>query len=297
MTASVTPEALRTQPRTRSRSPQRFERAVSVVAGHSVLIGLAVMFALPFFFMLLQSVMPIDQAKTTALWPRFFDWSNYTRVFDRIPLGIYIANTLKVCALSVIGTVVSCVPVAYAFSHLRWRGRQAVFVLVLATMMLPYQVLFVSQYQIFSSLKWLDTILPLTVPSFFGDAFSIFLLRQFFLTLPSEALDAARVDGASEWSVLTRVVVPMARPGIMAVAIFQFLFAWGDFFGPNIYLSSERSLTLAVGLVRLNTAVERLGESNLTMAASVVFVVPLLVIFFLAQKVFIEGVTLTGSKG
>ncbi len=275
----------------------RTRRFLALVGRHSVLIGLAVMFALPFFFMLLQSVMPLDQAKTGTLFPSRFEWDNYSEVFRRVPLGGYVLNTLKVCALSVTGTVVSCVPVAYAFSILRWKGRTAVFVLVLCTMMLPYQVLFVSQYQIFSSLGWLDTILPLVVPAFFADAFSIFLLRQFFLTLPSETLDAARVDGAGEFTVLTRVVVPMAKPGIMAVAIFQFLFAWSDFFGPNIYLSSEENLTLAVGLVRLNTAVARLGESNLTMAASVVFVLPLLVIFFFAQRTFIEGVTLTGTKG
>lgn len=279
------------------RRERRLERVLLTIARHSVLIALALMFALPFLFMLLQSVMPLSQAKTTALWPDRFEWSNYGEVFDRIPLGTYVANTLKVCALTVVGTVVSCVPVAYAFSHLRWKGRQVVFVFILSTMMLPFQVLFVSQYQIFSSLGWLNTILPLTVPAFFADAFSVFLLRQFFLTLPGETLDAARVDGAGEMAVLWRVVVPMARPGIMAVAIFQFLFSWGDFFGPNIYLSDERSLTLAVGLVRLNTAVARLGESNLTMAASVVFVVPLLIVFFFAQKVFIEGVTLTGTKG
>jgi len=268
-----------------------------LIGRHSVLIGLSAMFAAPFIFMLLQSVMPLDQAKTTALWPDHFEWSNYSTVFDRIPLGTYILNTLKVCALTLIGTVLSCVPVAYAFSHLRWKGRNVVFVVVLSTMMLPFQVLFVSQYQIFSTLGWLNSILPLTVPAFFADAFAIFLLRQFFLTLPSETIDAARVDGASELSVLARVVVPMARPGIMAIAIFQFLFSWGDFFGPNIYLQDERSLTLAVGLVRFNSDVARVGESNLTMAASVVFVLPLLVVFFFAQKVFIEGVTLTGSKG
>ena len=172
-----------------------------------------------------------------------------------------------------------------------------VFVLVLSTMMLPFQVLFVSQYEIFSNLGWLNTILPLVVPAFFANAFSIFLLRQFFLTLPTETIDAARADGASELQILTRIVVPMAKPGIMAVAIFQFLFAWSDFFGPNIYLSDESNLTLAVGLVRLNTAAARVGESNLTMAASVIFVMPLVVIFFFAQKVFIEGVTLTGTKG
>jgi multiple sugar transport system permease protein len=212
-------------------------------------------------------------------------------------LATYVRNTVLVCVIAVIGTVVSCVPVAYAFSHMRWKGRGVVFILILSTMMLPFQVLFVSQYQIFSSLGWLNTILPLTVPAFFADAFSIFLLRQFFLTLPEETLDAARVDGAGEWKVLWRVVAPMAKPGIMAVAIFQFLFSWSDFFGANIYLSDERNLTLAVGLVRLNTEAARLGESNLTMAAAVIFVIPLIIIFFFAQRIFIEGVTLTGSKG
>ena len=272
-------------------------RFLTLVGRHAVLIGLSVMFAAPFFFMLLQSVMPLSQAKTTALWPDHFEWSNYSTVFDRIPLATYVINTLKVCVLTVAGTVVSCVPVAYVFSHVRWKGRNAVFVIVLSTMMLPFQVLFVSQYQIFSSLGWLNSILPLTVPAFFADAFSIFLLRQFFLTLPGETLDAARVDGAGEFAVLRRVVVPMAKPGIMAIAIFQFLFSWGDFFGPNIYLQDENKLTLAVGLVRFNSEVARLGESNLTMAASVVFVLPLIVVFFFAQKVFIEGVTLTGTKG
>jgi len=275
----------------------RGRRALLLVGRHSVLIALALMFALPLVFMVLQSLMPITQAKTKALWPNSIEWGNYRAVFDRIPLATYFVNTLKVCVLATIGTVVSCVPVAYAFSHLRWRGRTAVFVLVLSTMMLPYQVLFVSQYEIFTSLGWINSILPLTVPAFFADAFSIFLLRQFFMTLPTEVMDAARIDGASEFGVLTRVVVPMARPGIMAVAIFQFLFSWSDFFGPNIYLADEKSLTLAVGLVRFNTALAKTGESNLTMAASVVFVLPILVVFFFAQKVFIEGVTLTGTKG
>jgi len=275
----------------------RGRRVLLLVGRHSVLIALALMFALPLLFMVLQSLMPITQAKTTALWPDTIEWGNYRTVFDRIPLATYFVNTLKVCVVATIGTVVSCVPVAYAFSHLRWRGRTAVFVLVLSTMMLPYQVLFVSQYEIFTSLGWINSILPLTVPAFFADAFSIFLLRQFFLTLPTEVMDAARIDGATEFGVLARVVVPMARPGIMAVALFQFLFSWSDFFGPNIYLADEKSLTLAVGLVRFNTALAKTGESNLTMAASVVFVLPILVVFFFAQKVFIEGVTLTGTKG
>jgi multiple sugar transport system permease protein len=272
-------------------------RILLTVARHSVLIGLAAMFALPFIFMVLQSVMPITQAKTSALWPDRFEWGNYSEVFRRVSLDRYVWNTLRVCFFATLGTVVSCVPVAYAFSHVQWRGRTAMFVLVLSTMMLPYQVLFVSQYQIFTELGWIDSILPLTVPAFFANAFSVFLLRQFFLTLPGEVLDAARIDGATELGVLTRVVVPMAKPGIMAVAIFQFLFAWSDFFGPNLYLEDDSNLTLAVGLVRMNTALVKTGESNLTMAASVMFVLPLLVVFFFAQKIFIEGVTLTGTKG
>jgi len=294
-TALVTPA----QP-PRSSAPQaasRTRRVLFVIGRHAVLVALALMFALPFLFMLLQSVMPITQSKTSALWPDRFEWSNNREVYDRVPLATYFLNTLKVCALATIGTVVSCVPVAYAFSHVRWRGRTTVFVLVLATMMLPYQVLFVSQYQIFTELGWINSILPLTVPAFFADAFSIFLLRQFFLTLPTEVMDAARIDGASELGVLARVVVPLAKPGIMAVAIFQFLFSWSDFFGPNLYLDSDESLTLAVGLVRLNTALVKTGESNLTMAAAVLFVLPILMVFFFAQKVFIEGVTLTGTKG
>ncbi len=283
-------------PAARQRPPRR--HAVLLAIGrHAVLIGLSLMFALPLLFMLLQSVMPITQAKTSALWPETFEWGNYREVFDRVPLAQYFVNTLKVCLLATIGTVVSCVPVAYAFSWMRWRGRTTVFVIVLATMMLPYQVLFPTQFQIFTSLGWLNSVLPLTVPAFFGDAFSIFMLRQFFMTLPGDVLDAARIDGAGEGWILTRVVVPMAKPGIMAVALFQFLFSWSDFFGPNIYLENEDSLTLAVGLARLNTALAKTGESNLTMAASVVFVLPLIAMFFFAQKVFIEGVNLTGTKG
>ncbi|MFM7687751.1 MAG: carbohydrate ABC transporter permease [Actinomycetota bacterium] len=284
-----------TVPVTRRR-PSRMRALLMALARHSVLVALALMFALPMLFMVLQSLMPITESKTSALWPSAFEWSNYGSVFDRVPLARYFVNTLEVCLVATIGTVVSCVPVAYAFSWMRWRGRTAVFTVVLATMMLPYQVLFPTQYQIFTSLGWLNSILPLTVPAFFADAFSIFMLRQFFMTLPGDVMDAARVDGASEWWILSRLVVPMAKPGIMAVALFQFLFSWSDFFAPNIYLEKENSLTLAVGLARMNTALAKTGESNLTMAASVVFVLPILVLFFFAQRIFIEGVNLTGTK-
>ncbi|MEU4244506.1 carbohydrate ABC transporter permease [Actinoplanes sp. NPDC026619] len=275
----------------------RSRRFLVAVAEHSVLIGFAAIFTLPLLYLVLQSLMPMDQVKTAALWPRDFQWSNYREVFVRIPLLRYLGNTLLICLVSTIGTVVSTVPVAYAFAQLRWRGRGAVFALVLSTMMLPYQVTFMPQYEIFSKLGWIGTFLPLTVPSFFADAFSIFLLRQFFLTLPGDVLDAARIDGAGEWRLLLRMAAPMAKPAIMSVALFQFLFAWSDFFGPLLYLNDENHYTLAVGIQQFQSQAGKLGEGNLTLAACALFVLPIMVLFLFAQKAFIEGVNLSGVKG
>jgi multiple sugar transport system permease protein len=175
-----------------------------------------------------------------------------------------------------------------------------VFLLVLATLMLPAQVTSVPLYVIFVRLHWIGTLKPLIVPNFLGDAFSIFLLRQFFLTIPQELSDAARVDGAGEIRILTRVIVPLAKPAIVAVALFQFLFAWNDFFYPLLYSgNSQRSITLAVGLSQLQSSVfVHYGVVwNVLMAGSVLFMLPVIIIFFFAQRMFIEGITLTGVKG
>jgi multiple sugar transport system permease protein len=198
--------------------------------------------------------------------------------------------------LSTLGVVVSCVPVAYALSRLQWRGRQAMFLLVLSTIMLPFQATVVPLYIIFTRLHWIGTMKPLIVPLFFGDAFSIFLLRQFFLTIPEELLDAARVDGANEFRVMTSVVVPLAKPAIAAIALFQFLYAWNDFFAPLLYLGENKHLwTLSLGLSDFRGQFHT--QWNLTMAASVLFMLPVILLFFAAQRVFVEGVTLTGVKG
>jgi multiple sugar transport system permease protein len=171
-----------------------------------------------------------------------------------------------------------------------------VFLLVLSTLMLPVQVTIVPLYIIFVRFGWVGSIKPLVVPLFFGDAFTIFLLRQFFLTIPEELSDAARVDGASEFQIMTRVVVPLAKPAIAAVALFQFLYSWNDFFSPLLYLIEKPDLwTLSLGLSQFRGQYH--VDWNLTMAASVLFMVPVIVLFFLAQRVFVEGVTLTGVKG
>jgi multiple sugar transport system permease protein len=248
-------------------------------------------------FILATALMTKFQALTGSVWPRPFQWSNFARVFKIVPFWLYSYNTVLYAVLTTIGVVLSSVPVAYALSRMRWRGRQGTFLLVLATMMLPAQVTIVPLYVVFVRLGWVGSLKPLIVPAFFGDAFSIFLLRQFFLTIPQDLADAARVDGATEFQILWHVVVKLAKPGIMAIALFQFLYAWNDFFGPLVYtLNSSRIWTLSVALQQFTT-VHRGVLWNLQMAASVMFMLPVIIIFFLAQKVFIEGVTLTGVKG
>jgi len=261
-----------------------------------MLIATSVVFLAPVVFIFLTAVMTDRQALTASLWPRPFRWSNFSEVFRTAPLLRYAWNTFQVAAVSTIGILVSCVPVAYALSRIRWRGRQAAFVLVLATLMLPFQVTVVSLYVLFVRFGWVGSFKPIIVPAFFGDAFSIFLLRQFFLTIPDELSDAARVDGASEFQIMTRVIVPLAKPALAAVALFNFLYNWNDFFGPLLYWGENPDLwTLGLGLSEFQT--QHAVDWNLTMASSLLFMLPVIVLFFLAQKAFVEGVTLTGVKG
>ncbi len=267
------------------------------VAKHSTAIFFCVVFLTPFVFVVLTALMTQQQALSSRLWPHPFLWSNFSQVFKLVPFARYTYNTVVYAVLATIGVVLSSVPVAYAFSRMRWRGRQAVFLLLLATIMLPAQVTIVPLFVIFTRLHWIGSLRPLIVPAFFGDAFSIFLLRQFFLTIPEELVDAARVDGASEFQILWHVIVKLAKPAIMAVGLFQFLYCWNDFFGPLLYSgSNERIWTLSVGLSQFTT-IHRGVLWNLQMAASLMFMLPVIVLFVLAQKVFIEGVTLTGVKG
>jgi multiple sugar transport system permease protein len=268
-----------------------------------VLIAVSLAFAVPIIFMLLTALMTDQQALSPKLWPHPFVWSNFITVFKSVDLARYTWNTFLYAGLTTVGVVVSCVPVAYAFSRMRWRGRGLVFVLVLSTLMLPVQVTTVPLYVVWArylpawtGINFIGTLKPLIIPSFFGDAFSIFLLRQFFMTIPDELCDSVRVDGGGDWQILWRVVIPLSKPAIAAIALFQFIWSWNDFYGPLVYLGenpSAQTLSLALANFRGMHHV----QWNLTMAATLIFMIPVVVIFFLAQRVFIEGVTLTGVKG
>jgi multiple sugar transport system permease protein len=274
----------------------RRRRFLLAIARHAGLIAVATMFVAPFIFVVLTAVMTSDQAVTPSFWPRPFVWHNFAEVFNRIPLLQYTWNTAQIGILSTVGIVLSCVPVAYALSRMRWRGRQFSFVLVLATIMLPIQVTIVPLYVIWVRLGQIGHFTPLILPSFLGDAFSIFLLRQFLITIPREYTEAARVDGCSDFRTLIRVILPMARPAIAAVALFQFFYCWNDYYGPLLYAQiNEENWTLSLGLASFRAL--HSVQWNLTMAATLLVMAPVIIVFFFAQRVFIEGVTLTGVKG
>jgi len=289
----------RARARARARAPQPFpyRKVLMSVANHAVAIAVALCFLLPFGIVAVTSVMTQTQAGSGSLWPNKWAWHNFGDVFTAMPFARDLWNTVLYAGLSTIGVLLSSIPVAYALARLHWRGREVMFMVVLATMMIPAQVTSLPLYVVFSKLGWVNSLRPLIIPSFFGDAFSIFLLRQFFLTIPQEMTEAARCDGASEWRILTRIVVPMARPAIAAVGLFAFLYAWNDFYNPLLYTgNSTNSQTLAVGLTTLAKSAHQ-NSYQLQMAASLIFLAPVLLLFFFAQKVFVEGVTLTGVKG
>jgi multiple sugar transport system permease protein len=285
-------------PRTRRRTAEARRKAFLItVANHSVAIALTAAFVLPLFFVVATSLMTDRQMLTHDVIPHPFQWRNYVDIFKEEPLFRYGWNTFVYAGLATVGVIVSSVPVAYALSVIKWRGQRAVFLLVISTMMLPSQVTIVPLFLFFKHLGWVGSLKPLIAPAFLGDAFSIFLLRQFFLTIPSELVDAARVDGANQFQIMWHVVVKVAKPAIAAVGLFQFLYAWNDFFGPLIYsLNNDKIWTLSVGLQQFTT-IHRGVQYNQQMAASVVFILPVILLFLFAQKAFIEGVTLTGVKG
>ena len=198
--------------------------------------------------------------------------------------------------MTIIGTLLSSSLVAYAFACLKWPGRNGVFIFVLATMMLPMQVTMIPLFVLFKNFGWLNTFKPLIVPAFFGGgAFNIFLLRQFFLTIPGELFDAARIDGCSEWRIYWNIVLPLAKPALATVAILTFMMTWNDFFGPLIYLSDKLKGTLALGLAMF--VGQHQTEWGMLMAASVMMMIPMIVLFFLFQKYFIKGFMMSGIKG
>ena len=280
----------------------RRQRFLVAVANHSLLIAAAIIFIAPFGFIVLTALMTNEQALSVHLWPHPFRWRNFTDVFHEAPILRWTLNTMIYSSLATLGLVVSSVPVAYALARIRWRGRNLAFMVVLIALMLPPQVTVVPLYVMWTRLgqhigfHFVGSLWPLIVPNWFGDAFSIFLLRQFFLTIPEEYLDAACVDGCGELRILTTVVLRMAKPAIAAVALFSFLYTFNDFFLPLLYTGENPARwPLQVGLAQFRSLHQ--VQWNLTMAATLLVMAPVIAIFFLAQRAFIEGVTLTGVKG
>ena len=275
----------------------RARRVMRSVFTHAVLLTLGITFMLPFLWMVTSSVKPdaeLFQIPPTLI-PQHFQPSNYLEAVRQISFAVYLKNSAVFALLTMLGSVLSNAPIAYGFSRIRWRGRDVVFVVVIATMMLPFQVRMIPLYVAFGQIGWLDSLLPLVVPTFFGNAFFIFLLRQFMLTLPTDLDDSARIDGCSEIGIFRRIVLPLSKPAITVVALFQMMWAWHDFIGPLIYLRDESGYTLSVGLQLYFT--QHGAEWALLMAAATMFTLPMVIVFFFAQRAFIEGIALTGIKG
>ncbi len=263
----------------------------------AVLVVLAAVYLTPFIWMISTSFKTIPQsiASPPVIIPNPIVFQAFPDAISKMNFPLALRNTLFYAVPAVIGTVLSCSLVAYGFALVKWRGRNAVFLIVLATMMLPSQVTLIPLYVIYAKLGWINTYLPLIIPTFLGSPFFIFLLRQFFMGVPKELLDAARLDGASELRILVTIVAPLAAPALITVAILTFIDKWNDFYGPLIYLQKPelQPLSLAVQIFQTNHRT----EWPLAMAAAILVAAPLVAIYFVAQRKFIEGITLTGMKG
>ncbi len=274
----------------------RVNRGLGWVATHAIAIAIALMFVLPFVFIFLTAFMSNQQSLTSQLWPTSWHPGNFVEVFHKAPILRYFGNSLLYAGLATIFMLLSSVPAAYALSRFSFRYRNALFLAVIAMMVLPPQVTQVPVYFMWAKLNLTGTLWPVILPNLLGDAFSIFLLRQFLLTIPEEYADAARMDGCSEWRVMTKIILPMARPALAATAMFIFFASWNDYYGPLLYTSENPAhWTVSLGLAQFRTAHQ--VQWNLTMAATLLMMLPVMVLFFFAQKAFVQGVTLTGVKG
>lgn len=278
-----------------TRARARRQKLLAAVGRHAILIALLLMFLAPLLFIVTTALMTDQQALTSRIWPDPVNLANFVEVFEKVPLLRYMANTLLIAGSSTLLAVASSIPVAYALATFRFRGRRVLFVAVIAAMMLPPQVTIVPLYAAYAQLGLVGSPLPLIIPSLFGDAFTIFLLRQFFVSVPRTYLDAGRMDGASELRLLWTVFLPMVKPAIAAAALFAFFYSWNDFFNPLLYLASNQEwYTLSIGLSQFRSV--HSVQWNLTMAATLLFVIPVIVLFFFAQKQFVQGIALSGVK-
>ena len=269
------------------------------VVTYALLVGLSLVFLMPFLWMVSTSLKDTEQTyRVPPVWIPFpMRFQNYPEALSAQPFDIFFKNTLLYAVLATVGTVLSAALVAYGFSRIRWRGREFFFFICICTLMIPFQVKMIPLYLTFRTLHWLNSYKPLIVPAFFGSAYSIFLLRQFFMSLPLELSDAARIDGAGELSIFARIILPLARPALAVVGLFSFIGAWNDYIGPLIYLNQPDKFPISLGLQQfMGQFVEKLAWPYL-MAASTVTIIPIIILFFIAQRTFIEGIAISGIKG
>jgi len=285
------------QTRTRSWSISFARRLNSILVFLTLLFFAVVVIGIPVGWVLLTSLKDAKQlfAWPPVLIPDVWHWENYTNVLEKLPFIRFAANTLFIAVVNIIGRVLSCSLVAFSFARLRFPGRDFLFMLLLSTMMIPHQVTLIPTFALFQKLGWVGSYLPLTVPAFFGDAFFIFLMRQYIMTLPRDLDEAARIDGASTWDIFARIIMPLCVPPMVLITVLTFLWKWNDFLNPLIYLSNYDDYTIQLGLNMLK------GRFNIQwgmiMAGSLLAMAPCVVIYFLTQKYLIGGIANVGIKG
>lgn len=263
---------------------------------YAVLLGAVAVFSLPLVVMVSGSLKSPTEIQTQPnhLIPQSWQWQNYFDAVRAMPFWRYLSNTLVLCVGSVVGTVFSCSLAAYAFAKLKWFGRDALFAVLIGTMLLPWHVTMIPRFLLLREVGLYNTLGALIVPTFLGDAFSIFLLRQFFRTIPEEVSEAARIDGLSEWGIFWRIILPMSTPALVTVGLFQFVATWNDFSGPLLFLSDKEKFPLAYGLEQFVSSYA--DQTHLLLAAATLFTLPIVVLFFFAQKTFLRGIATTGLK-
>lgn len=282
----------------RAKRDRRMSRIQTQVVPRVILIVMCLIFILPFYWMLALGLKSNSELSIypPTLWPHDPQWGNFKRATEVFPFWTFARNTLTITVLTIIGALISNPIIAYGFSRIEWPGRDKVFVIVLATVFMPFPVIIVALFDIFSKLGWVNTFLPLVVPVFFGSAFWIFLMRQFMMQIPMDLSDAARMDGANEFQIFWQIVMPQCIPALGVIAIFAGMQAWNDFLGPLLYLIDESKYTLSIGLTFFQSTNSYDVKFNLLMAASTLVVLPVIVLFLLFQKAFIGGITVGSIK-
>lgn len=278
----------------------RRHRAVKIAVAAATYVGLSlgsIIMVIPFVWMISSSLKTnVELFYFPPRWlPKHWLWQNYVEVFRSFPFAQFIVNSMKISTLSTLGQLLTCAMAAYCFARFRFPGRDVLFTILLSTMMVPGQVTMIPVFMVMRALGWVDTHYPLIVPSYCGGAFGTFLLRQFFLTIPNELEDAARMDGASRASIFWQIFLPLGKPALATLGLIAFMNNWNNLLGPVIYLQSRDKMTLSVGLALFKG--QYTTKYNLLMAGALISVLPILIMFILAQKYFVQGITMTGIKG